>query len=179
MTNRHPGYRIVAVAALSIALMLAISACWGDQPFSYKDTAATQDADYTEPLQIISRGAAHNFVVERATTPKARATGLMYRTSMPENAGMIFLFEVARPATMWMKNTYISLDMLFLDGDGVIVEIHENAVPQSTEIIRTQADVKAIVELNAGTVKRLGLTPGDSIRHAVFGDSIPARDAAP
>lgn len=177
MTKRHHPTRVVAAAALSVALTLIVSACWGGQPFAYKETAATRNADYSEPLQIVSRGAVHNFVVESATTPKARAQGLMYRTSMPENAGMIFLFEVARPATMWMKNTFIPLDMLFLDGNGVIAEIHENAVPQSTEIIRTEADIKAIVEVNAGTVQRLGLTPGDEVRHALFGNLEPVSTA--
>ncbi len=91
--------------------------------------------------------------VEIANTPHLRAKGLMYRKSMPKNNGMLFIFEKPQIISMWMKNTYIPLDMLFLDKNGKIIWIHENAKPLDESIISSPFPASFVIELNAGQVK--------------------------
>lgn len=115
-------------------------------------------------------GERHEFTVELAATDEHRATGLMYRQQMAADAGMIFDYGRDRRATMWMRNTYIPLDMLFIASDGTIRNIKQRTVPFSETVIRSKGKVRAVLELNAGTVFRLGIKPGDTVRHAVFGN---------
>jgi len=159
--------RIAVIVCLMVAWAIVLAAC------SDMTAGGRAQGAYTEPLLITSGRGVHVFRVERAVTPDARARGLMYRRSMPADAGMIFYFERPRPASMWMKNTYIPLDMLFLDSAGLIVDIHRNAEPHSTRVIRSAMDVRGILELNAGTAARLKLRPGDAVRHALFGNLEP------
>lgn len=113
-------------------------------------------------------GTRHPFVIELATSPAQWSQGLMYRKSMPADAGMLFLYERDRSITMWMKNTFIPLDMLFIDRQGVIVDIAERTVPQSTAIISPDVPARAVLEVNGGTVARLGLGRGDRVIHPAF-----------
>ena len=108
--------------------------------------------------------------VELATSPAQLEQGLMFRQSLPADAGMLFDFKAPQPAMMWMKNTLIPLDMLFVDGQGRIVSLHERAVPGSLETIGSGAPVRAVVELNGGTVARLGIKPGDRVLFPIFGN---------
>jgi len=105
----------------------------------------------------------HKFAVEVATTPEQHEQGLMFRRSMAADAGMLFDFGTPAPQTFWMKNTLIPLDMLFVGADGRIVNIHERAVPLSTDMIPSAGPVRAVVELNGGTAARLGIRPGDRV----------------
>ncbi len=91
--------------------------------------------------------------IEIANTPYLRAKGLMYRKSMPKNHGMLFIFEEPQIIPMWMKNTHIPLDMLFVDKNGIIRHIHENAKPFDETIISSVVPVTFVIELNAGQVK--------------------------
>jgi uncharacterized protein len=125
----------------------------------------------TAPLTIESAGGGHKFAVEVATTPAQMEQGLMFRRSMAPDAGMIFDFKTPSMATMWMKNTLIPLDMLFVDAQGRIVNIHERAVPGSLDTIAAAAPVRAVVELNGGTAARLGIRPGDRVVFPIFGNS--------
>lgn len=93
----------------------------------------------------------------------------MFRRELAPDAGMLFDFKTPTVATMWMRNTLIPLDMLFVGGDGHIVNIHERAVPQSDAIIAAAAPVRAVIELNGGTAARLGIRPGDRVTGSIFG----------
>lgn len=125
-------------------------------------------ADDTEPLVVETASGAHNFTVEVARTPTDRSRGLMFRQSLAPDAGMLFLYAQDQPVTMWMRNTPIPLDMLFIARDGRIVKIAERAVPMSETLIASDGNVAAVLELNGGTAGRLGVRPGDRVRHAAF-----------
>jgi uncharacterized membrane protein (UPF0127 family) len=118
----------------------------------------------SEPLTIKTvKGATQNFTVELAVTEDQREYGLMFRKAMPEDHGMLFTFEKTRSVMMWMENTPLPLDMLFLDDAGTITHIHENAVPYSKAIINSGGPVKYVIELNGGAAKKLGLGVGDKV----------------
>jgi uncharacterized protein len=119
-------------------------------------------------LTIVTASGRHKFAVEVATTPGQLEQGLMFRRNLAANAGMIFDFGTPQMATMWMKNTLIPLDMLFVDAKGRIVNIHQRAVPGSLEPIGATAPVLAVVELNSGTAARLAIKPGDRVISPVF-----------
>src|ERR1700731_1756742 len=125
----------------------------------------------TSELTIISATGPHRFKVELAKTPAQMTQGLMFRTSLPPDAGMLFDYRQPTAATMWMRNTLIPLDMLFVDAQGRIVNIHERAVPQSLDVIAAAEPVRAVIELNGGTATRLGIEPGDRVVHPIFGNA--------
>ena len=106
--------------------------------------------------------------VEIADTDERRTYGLMFRKVLPGDHGMIFDFQRDQPVAMWMRNTLIPLDMLFIARDGRVVNIHERAIPHDETAIPSEGPVRAVLELNGGTVARLGLKPGDLVRHAIF-----------
>ena len=124
----------------------------------------------TGPLKIVSGETVHSFTVELADEPEEIQTGLMNREEMADNAGMIFDFGEPRQANMWMKNTLIPLDMLFMDTDGTILAIARNAVPGSLRRINPGVPVKGVLELNGGRAEELGIVPGDTVQHAMFGN---------
>ena len=125
----------------------------------------------TSELTIISATGSHRFKVELAETPAQMTQGLMFRTSLAPDAGMLFDYKEPTVATMWMRNTLIPLDMLFVDTQGRIVNIHERAVPQSDDVIGSAEPVRAVIELNGGTAARLGIEPGDRVVHPIFGNA--------
>jgi uncharacterized membrane protein (UPF0127 family) len=125
----------------------------------------------TSELTIISATGPHRFKVELAETPAQMTQGLMFRTSLAPDAGMLFDYKQPTAATMWMRNTLIPLDMLFVDAGGRIVNIHQRAVPQSLDVIAAAAPVRAVIELNGGTASRLGIEPGDQVVHPIFGNA--------
>ncbi|KZB64588.1 hypothetical protein AUP42_01440 [Thalassospira lucentensis] len=103
------------------------------------------------------------FNVEMAVTPDERSRGLMFRTEMADDAGMLFDFGRASDISMWMKNTFISLDMLFIDKNGVIVGIEKRTVPKSETIIPGPKPVRFVLELNGGSADRLGFEVGEKV----------------
>lgn len=111
--------------------------------------------------------------VEIAEEPKEKALGLMFRTELPEGTGMLFPYERPQEVTMWMRNTYIPLDMVFIRADGVVHRIEAHTQPMSEEIIASDGPVSAVLELPAGAAAKLGLKPGDRVRHARFGAKKP------
>jgi len=126
-------------------------------------------AQTLEPLTIVGQSGRHQFSVEVARNDGDRAQGLMFRRSMPPDRGMLFDFERVQPISMWMQNTYIPLDMLFIRADGTIARVAENAEPLSTRAIPSGEPVLAVLELNAGTARRLGIKAGDRVEHPLFG----------
>lgn len=121
-------------------------------------------------LTIESAGDRFEFQVELALTPQHRAQGLMFRTDLPERRGMLFDFETQRPVTMWMRNTYIPLDMLFIDEHGTITRIAANTEPLSEQTISSGGPVRAVLELGGGVAQKLGIRPGDRVLHPLFSD---------
>jgi uncharacterized membrane protein (UPF0127 family) len=103
-----------------------------------------------------------------AETDEQRSRGLMFRRSLPAGHGMLFDFKSDQVISMWMRNTYISLDMIFIRNDGTIVRIAENTEPLSERIISSGGPVRAVLEVIAGTSRRLGLGPGDRVAHPMF-----------
>ena len=121
-----------------------------------------------QPLEIASKTGVHVFAVELASTAEEQAKGLMFRRELPEGQGMLFDFHREQPTSFWMKNTYIPLDMIFIRGDGRILRIAENTVPLSETLVPSGGPVRAVLEVIAGTAKKLGIAPGDRVAHQIF-----------
>ena len=116
-----------------------------------------------QALEIASKTGVHVFSVEVAVTDEERARGLMFRRSVPEFTGMLFDFKRDQEVTMWMRNTYVSLDMIFIQSDGRIRRIAENTETESDKIIPSGGPVRAVLEVAAGTARKLGIEPGDRV----------------
>ena len=130
--------------------------------------AQAAPASGLEPLTIVSGGKRHLFQVEVMRTPEQRAKGLMHRNYMPADRGMLFDFQRVEPVAMWMQNTFISLDMLFIRADGTIARIAERTEPLSTRTIPSGEPVLSVLEINGGVSETLGLKPGDRVEHPLF-----------
>jgi len=121
------------------------------------------------PLTIhTANGKDQQFSVEFASTDAERETGLMNRAAMAADHGMLFDFGKDQPVYMWMKNTLIPLDMLFIDKNGKIVGITERAVPEDETVLASPGAVRAVLELNGGTAERLHIAIGDIVHHPMF-----------
>ncbi len=127
-----------------------------------------QEMMRVEPLTIVTQSTSAMFSAEIADTDVLRERGLMFRQRMPQDQAMLFDFGEPKPAAMWMKNTYMSLDMVFVRQDGTIAAIAENTVPKSLDTISVQEPVRGVIELAAGTAKRVGIRKGDKVLNAIF-----------
>lgn len=122
-----------------------------------------------ERLSIVTeRGRTHNFMVEMAIEPVQQSIGLMFRQRVPPDGGMLFDWGRERRSQMWMRNTIISLDMIFIGQDGRIRTIAERTVPQSLAIVDSMVPVRATLEVAAGTCERLDIRVGDRVSHPIF-----------
>jgi uncharacterized membrane protein (UPF0127 family) len=121
-----------------------------------------------QTLEIASKTGVHAFTVELADNDAEREKGLMYRKELPEGRGMLFDFHQEAPVGFWMENTYISLDMIFIRGDGSILRIAENTEPLSTRIIPSGGPVRAVLEVIGGTARKMGIAPGDRVASPIF-----------
>jgi uncharacterized membrane protein (UPF0127 family) len=130
--------------------------------------SANAHAQALQPLTIVTASGRHEFQVELADTDASRAQGLMYRRSLAPDRGMLFDFKRVEPVSMWMQNTYVSLDMLFIRPDGTIARVAMNAEPLSTRTIPSGEPVLAVLEVPAGTAARLGVKAGDKVEHPIF-----------
>jgi uncharacterized protein len=122
-------------------------------------------------LEIASKTGVHSFTVELATNDDERSRGLMFRKELPDGRGMLFDFVQDQPVAFWMHNTYISLDMIFIRGDGSILRIAENTEPLSDRLVPSGGPVRAVLEVIGGTARKLGIAPGDHVKGAIFSDS--------
>ncbi len=116
-------------------------------------------------IAIETETGSHQFTVEIAETERQLARGLMGRQSLAVDAGMLFIYSRPRRAAMWMKDTLLPLDMLFVGEDGTIINIIERTMPMSLATLRSINPVRAVLEVNAGTVARLGIKPGNRVVH--------------
>ena len=151
------GLPVLSVAVVFFAVVFAPS-------------AQTPTVFERSTLTIQTERGSHKFDVELATTPDQLSVGLMYRRSLAVDAGMLFDYGRPQKVAMWMKNTLIPLDMVFIDASGTVAHISERAVPKSLRTISSKVPVRAVLELNGGTVARLKIKIGDRIRHAIFGN---------
>jgi hypothetical protein len=142
---------------LALALLVAAVPAWALETFG------------TSELTIMTAGGPQKFSIELALSDAQMEQGLMFRRSLAPNAGMLFDFRSLTNVSMWMKNTLIPLDMLFLDTQGRIIDIHERAVPYSTDVIAAKAPARYVIELNGGTAARLGIKPGDQATSPAIG----------
>ncbi len=155
MTLRRRSLLIAALLALAVALA--------------PPAARAQLASFGKSeLTINTASGKQHFTIEEAKTQPQMMQGLMYRRSMPADAGMLFEYDHPQPVAFWMKNTLIPLDMLFIGADGTVLDIHERAIPLSLDPIGSDKPVLGVLELNGGTVSRLGIKRGDRIDHPMF-----------
>jgi uncharacterized protein len=152
--------KIAAVLAAFFFSVLA-SAC------SHAQDAQQLPLD-PQPLEIVTSAGVKTYLIEIADDNNERGIGLMNRKSMQERQGMLFDFQTTRLVQMWMKNTFIPLDILFIEEDGRVESIAENTVPQSLDIVSSRDEVRFALELVAGTAKREGIKAGDRVRHRVI-----------
>jgi uncharacterized membrane protein (UPF0127 family) len=150
----RPGLRCWAVAAL---LLLSAASC--------------SDSNSASPdkLDIVTASGQHRtFNVEVVSRPEERERGLMYRQTLASDAGMLFDFQQDASVSMWMKNTFIPLDMVFITADGTVVKVAADTVPQSLETIPSGRPIRAVLEIKGGEAARQGIAAGDHVRHPVF-----------
>ena len=159
MSLRKIGFR-----TLQAALWLALVSWIG---LAAPGGTSVRAAEF-QPLEIATKSGVKVFSVEMATTEEEKTTGLMYRKHLPDGQGMLFDFSPAQQVSMWMKNTYISLDMIFIGPDGRVLRIAENTEPLSTRIISSRGLAKGVLEVIAGTAKKYGIAPGDQVAHPLF-----------
>jgi uncharacterized membrane protein (UPF0127 family) len=152
------GGRLCAERWIVVAVLLVLGAVAG----------SGAQAASVQPLEIVTRNGVQVFSVEMATTEQEKETGLMYRKELADGKGMLFDFSPEQQVSMWMKNTYISLDMIFIRADGRILRIAENTEPMSTRIIPSGGLAKGVLEVIAGTAKKYGIAPGDRVGHPLF-----------
>lgn len=152
-------------AAIFLVAMSVIAGDW--TPGSLRVAQAQGVGLETEfpaaPLELVTSTGRHAFTVEVARTSRQRAQGLMFRRSLAENRGMLFVYPTSHVIGMWMRNTYIPLDMIFLDDGGKVVSYHERAVPESLRTITSGVAASAVLEVPGGTVERLGVRRGDRV----------------
>ena len=117
---------------------------------------------------ITSNGSKHNFLVEVAKTEEEKKIGLMFRKTLAKNAGMLFLYKREALRLMWMKNTFIPLDILFIDKNGVIKRVVKRTIPHSLASISSRQSVLAVLELRGGITSSLEIKKGDRIEHPAF-----------
>lgn len=132
-------------------------------------SAAGQEGQGLEPLEIVTASGTHRFSVEVMRTEPQREQGLMFRRYLPQDRGMLFDFKTERRIMMWMKNTFLPLDMIFIERAGTVVGVAENTEPLSERIIPSGAPAYGVLEVNSGTAARIGLKVGDKVHHPLFG----------
>jgi uncharacterized membrane protein (UPF0127 family) len=159
--------RHVPGALLALALSLAAPMAVGQTNPSFESGVAAPQGP-TEPLSIETAGGVRTFKVEIADDPAAREKGLMFRTSIAPDAGMLFDFHQPQPVAFWMLGTPISLDIIFIGADGRILNIAERAVPYSKTALPSAGPALGVLEIAGGASASLGIKPGDRVRHRIF-----------
>ena len=124
-----------------------------------------------DKIEVLAGQGSRTFSIEIADDPDEQARGLMFRPALPADAGMLFIFDPPRPANFWMRNTMIPLDMIFIDDTGRVESIAERTDPYSERASSSRGDVRAVLEINGGLSRELGIGPGTQVRHAAFQDA--------
>ncbi len=146
-----------AAAAVLVVVVLLIPAA-----------ATAAEPARLEPVVVETAQGRFTFTAEIADTPQLRQRGLMFRHHLAEDRAMLFDWGEVAPIAMWMRNTYVSLDMIFIGADGRVTKVAEATEPLSDTIITSDGPVAAVLEVVAGTAERIGLEPGDRVDHPMF-----------
>ena len=155
----------LAVGLVFVCSVVMASPAW--MPLAVAQQQAIQKLE-TETVTAVTATGRFDFVTEIADQPEEHAKGLMFREAMAANEGMLFDFGQTRPVSMWMKNTPLSLDMVFARADGTVARIEERTEPFSERIIRSGEPVSHVLELRGGVARMIGLKPGDRLEHRSF-----------
>ncbi|HUD31006.1 MAG TPA: DUF192 domain-containing protein [Novosphingobium sp.] len=156
-------------AGIAAAVLLAFAACSQAPAGADAKSVASQAAVHPEsglrvvPLKVKSAGGTHAFQVEVATTPQEQAKGLMFRTRMGADEGMVFVNDPPRRAQFWMRNTVIPLDIIFIGTDHRVLNIAANAVPYDETPLSSAGVTSGVLELNGGRAAELGIEAGDKV----------------
>jgi uncharacterized membrane protein (UPF0127 family) len=156
--------RAAEAALLTLLLLMTLPMTFG---------SAAQAKMRQDRLTVVTATGEYSIDVEIAETADEKSLGLMFRTSLADGQGMLFPHGGPQELTMWMRNTYVSLDMVFLRADGTVHRIEERTEPLSDRIISSQGPVTAVLELAGGWARRHELKPGDRVRHPLFAASAP------
>lgn len=164
------GRSLIVAASLLVAVHL---------PPAHAGSAGEDISFETGRVAIETRTGNHSFEVEIARSAEQRAHGLMYREELPDGHGMLFIYPGEGPVSMWMRNTYLSLDIIFIRADGEIAAIETDAEPLSSALMSSGTPVHGVLEFPAGTTERLGIEVGDRVIHDTFtsGESAPNKNA--
>ena len=136
----------------------------------FSQNSHSQEKFPTGELTVKTQDTSYDFDIELALDDSHRQYGLMFRTNLPEMNGMLFIYEEKKRISMWMKNTFIPLDILFIDDDGKIIRIAKSQQPRSLSLIRSGGEAKAVLELYGGLTDKLNIAVGDEIIYPTFGN---------
>jgi uncharacterized membrane protein (UPF0127 family) len=156
-------YRVQVMSRWFLVLLSAFVVMSAPAELIQPSIAAEQ-----QTLEIASKTGVHVFAVELAVTDAERERGLMFRKQLPDGQGMLFDFKREQEVSMWMENTYVPLDMIFIRKDGRILRIAENTEPLSRAIISSRGPVLAVLEVLGGTANKLGIAAGDRVGAPMF-----------
>ncbi len=163
MTNPRVTESRTAVAAVLFCLLIAIQIAMMGGLFAQSEIKMRRDT-----LTLHTATGAHRINIEVAESDREQQYGLMFRMSLGDDEGMLFPYPSPREITMWMRNTFISLDMIFIRGDGRVLRIANDTEPHSENIIASQGPATGVLEMKAGSARRLGLKPGDRVEYKHF-----------
>jgi len=164
----HRNWLTAGAFSAVIAVVIATSAFFYSQESSSADGRPMILPVDPAPLVAVTKGGDRSFSIEVADTEAEREAGLMFRTDMADDHGMLFVFDASREVNFWMKNTPMPLDLVFVGQDGRIRAI-KRGEPQSEAIISPGAPVRFVLELKAGTAAKDGIADGDLLRHPKIG----------
>jgi len=168
LTMRNAGRTVVLAAAMAVPMLSG--ACRAETPPAAASAPAPVPAPpVTEALTIDTARGSVAFKVEIADSEAEREQGLMYRTTLAPDAGMLFIWDRAAPRAFWMHNTYIPLDIIYIGANGRIISIAAMAQPFDETPIPSRGDAKAVLELAGGRAAELGIDLGDQVHHKMFG----------
>ncbi len=159
---------ILKTIVLTVCLCFAVPALGFATPAWAQGMPPAMDFGPRENLTIISNGATHTFSIEVADTQAELSRGMMFRDVVAPNEGMLFEFGDERVVSIWMKNTSVFLDIIFVRADGRILKIEHSAKPYSLRSITSEAPVTAVFEIAGGQANALGIRPGDIVQHSYF-----------
>lgn len=168
MSNERTSKRVAPAAALIVLGSLAAGAFALAERGTGEPPPPAARSTREETLDLVTQTGVHSIKIEVARTPDQQALGLMFRTGLPDDKGMLFPHDEPRESSMWMRNTYIPLDMVFIRADGTVHRIEKRTEPFSERVIPSNGPVAAVLEIAGGVADKLGLKPGDHIRHPMF-----------
>lgn len=168
LTSQNSKRAATCAALFVFAILPAMPIFKRPALFDFATPAQAKMRVDTLTIEPAGGGATQTFNIELASSEQEKSVGLMFRTKLADGEGMLFPYDKSQVLTMWMHNTYIALDMVFIRPDGVIHRIEASAEPLSDRVISSGEPVAAVLELAGGAASRLGINAGDRVHHHVF-----------